>query len=890
MKPTSNVRSTRMPSPASAPSQTKLLERQPFLDELATILAGIAGGTGRTVLISGEAGIGKSSLVEHFTREHREAARVLWGACEALFTPRPLGPLYDIALQSQGDLLDLLRAEASRTAIFSTFLGELQRSPTPAIVVFEDVHWADEATLDLLKFLGRRIHQVPVMLLVTYRDDEVGAGHPLRFVLGDLPRQHVHRLSLPVLSKAAVAALAIGRGRSLEDLYVVTGGNPFFVTEVLASEGRDVPVSVRDAVLARAARLSPAAKEVLELASVVPGRIERWLLEELLRPEMPDVEACIGTGMLRLGTDALSFRHELARRAVEDTLPAPRRQHLHARVLEVLLARDTGEAARLVHHAEQAGQGEAVLKLAPEAARQAAALGAHREAASHLRAALQVADGLAPEQRAGLLEARSYECYLTSQIAEALQARRAALALWKQLGYAVDQGRCLRWMSRLSWFDGRNADAERYAEEAVAVLETLPPGPELAMAYSNRAQLHMLASESREAVVWGTRAIELAGTFGDVETVAHARNNVGTALLQLRNEDGRSVLEESLQLALEHGLEEHAARAFTNLSCQATEQRAYARAMRYLDEGIAYCAERDLDSWTLYMTAWRARAHFEQGRWDRAADDAGWVLDRYGITPITRIPALVVRGWVHVRRGDAGAEAWLDEARDLALQTGELQRIGPVAAARAEAAWLRGMPDAVLAEARVGFELARAHNDPRTLSELGFWMWCAGGLTELPEGMEPPYALHVAGDWRAAAGAWRRIGSPYEEALALADGDEEAQFEALDIFERLGARPAAEMLRRKMQEQGVRGVPRGRRPSTRENPYELTSRQMEVLALLAEGRTNTDIAERLFISPKTVDHHVSAILAKLEVSSRTEAATVALQHDLIHGVAKADRE
>jgi len=860
----------------------ELLEREQFLGELETILSDVVVGNGRFVLVSGEAGIGKTSLVDRFAEVHKAHGRVLWGACDALFTPRPLGPLYDIAHQTHSHLTALLAEEVPRASIFSAVLDLLENRPGPPIMIIEDAHWADEATLDLLKFLGRRIHRIKAMLVVTYRDDEMRADDPLRLVLGELPHRSVARLRLPPLSEDGVTTLAERAGRALGDLYAVTGGNPFFVTEALAGKAPGVPITVRDAVLSRAARLSPAARAVLELVSIVPARSELWLLGEAIGRDDSALEESVSAGMLRYDGETVGFRHELARLAVADAIPLPRRQSLHALVLKALLDRGSEMLlARIVHHAAQAGDGAAVLRYAPMAARQAAALSAHRESASHYQTALNYADGLAPEARAALLESRSYECYLTNQMEEALKARHEALEICKRLEDKRRRGDNLRWMSRLSWYLGRKAEAEGYGVEAVTILEALPPGPELAMAYSNRAQLHMLADENQQAVLWGLRAIELAEKLGATETLVHALNNVGTTEWVAHNEQGRSKLEESLRLALANNLQEHAARAYTNLASGAVRGRNYQLAMRYLEQGIAYTSEHDLDAWKLYMVAWRARAHFEQGDWDGAADDAGFALSHHLGSAITKIPALAVLGHVRVRRGDPDASSLLSEARDLAMQTGELQRIAPVAAARAEFAWLKGDLAQVMNEARLVLELARTHGDDWIQSEFLFWTWRASGALETHDRLATPYALHMSGDWRGAAAAWREIGCPYEEAMALAEGDESAQRAALALFERLGAGPAAERLRHALRATGRRGIPRGPRPSTRENPAGLTTRQVEVLALMGAGLSNAEIADRLFISPKTVDHHVSAILAKLDARTRAKAVSIALQAGLI---------
>jgi DNA-binding CsgD family transcriptional regulator len=859
-----------------------LLERADFFQQLQDTLVEVIHGHGRVTLVSGEAGIGKTSLVEQFAETRKSRCRVLWGACDALFTPRPLGPLHDIALQIRGDLLTLLEEEAPRATIFSAVFEELQSQPS-TLLVFEDVHWADEATLDLLKFLGRRINKLNSMLVVTYRDDEVRAEHPLRLVLGDLPRSSVRRVRLPPLSEDAVDELAARASKRIDDLYAVTGGNPFFVIEALASKDPGVPVSVSDAMLSRLARLTTDSRAVVELVSIVPTKAELWLLNESINPTTTALEECISAGMLLLDNGAIAFRHELVRRAIEDSLPATRVHSLHAQVLKALLSRGAEtQLSRIVHHAAKSGDADAVLKYAPIAARHAAALHAHRESALHYETALKYAGVLPPEQRADLFERRSYECYVTGQISDAWAARRQALEVWQQLGNKIRQGDDLRWMSRFAWYLGRKEDAETCGHEAITILEALPVSPELAWAYSNRAQLHMLAGQTNEAVFWGSRAIELAQNFDATEILVHALNNIGAAQLYAHEEQGWPKLEESLRLSIAHNLEEHASRAFTNLSAFALMNHDYPLALRYLDEGNAYATEHDLESCKRYMITARARVHFETGRWTMATDDAAFVLEHSLGYNVARIPALTVLGHIRVRRGDPDASGALTEAHELALLTKEVQRLSPIAAARAEMAWLTGDLKQVVAEAQSILLMAKDDNDPWLHGEFAFWLWRTGVTQPIEQEIAEPYALQIAGNWRAAADRWKEIGCPYEEATALADGDEAAQLEALAIFEKLGARPSTDKLRHKLRATGVRGIPRGPRPSTKENPAGLTARQMEVLSLMNDGCTNAEIAERLFISSKTVDHHVSAILAKLDAHNRVEAVSVALQSNLIN--------
>jgi DNA-binding CsgD family transcriptional regulator len=853
----------------------ELLERDELLERFEAAFAEAADGHGRLVLVGGEAGGGKTALLRAFCGRDR-AARVLWGACERLFTPRALGPFLDIADAAGVELGTLAPHRRAPYELLGLLAGELERRP-PTVLVVEDVHWADVGTLDVLKLLARRIETWPVLALVSFRDDQLTHSAPLQIVLGELAgARGVDRCHIAPLSLEGVRILAGPAGADGERLFERTGGNPFFVTEALAAGEVELPESVRAAVLARAAHLAPPARRLLEAAAVAPARIELWLLEAIAPGDLVALEECLASGMLRHDREALQFRHELARLAIEESVAPHHRTRLHRAVLAALSSNSAAgqvDPARLAHHAQAAGDVDAVLLYAPAAGERAAKLSAHQEAAEHFARALQHADVLSADRQAYLWERRSYECYLTHQIAEALAARREALALHKARGDRVREGDSRRWLSRLAWFDGDRVAAVTEARSAIDLLSREPPGRELAMAYSNQAQLCMLADDLPGASAAATRAIELADGLGETEILAHALTNLGGAQSLRVWPDGVAQLERSLALALEAGLEEHVARAYTNLGSRALRSRRYADADRYLSAGLAYCEEHDLDAWVAYMTGSVARLRFDQGRWDEAAKQAQIVLREAKVAVASRIEPLVVLGRLRARRGDPGAWDPLEEALVLARGTEELQRLAPVAAARAEARWLEGDPGAVAEETDAVLSLALSLGDPWASGELYAWRQRAALADRVDaEAVAEPFASELRGDWPAAARAWDELGCPYEAALARADSERDALLErALADFQRLGAVPAARATARRLRLRGVRNIARGPRRSTLKNPAQLTSRQVEILALLRDGLTNAEIADRLYITPKTVAHHVSAILAKLGVRSRRQA-------------------
>jgi DNA-binding CsgD family transcriptional regulator len=857
-----------------------LLERDADLEILDFALAEADTNSGSVVLVGGEAGIGKTRLVQSFARHHRDDARILWGACDDLSTPRTLGPFHDIAIQLNGALRKAV-VDGTRGEVFDAVLDAITDGKRTTAVIIEDVHWADGATLDVLKFLGRRIEHTSATLLLTYREEEVPANHPFMLLVGDLPASAVHRLRLAPLSIGAVEELAAGFSGSTAILFAETRGNPFLVTEALMAPGGDVPVNVREAVRTRAARLSQVGRAVAEFVSVVPGRTERWLLEMFPEFEVDALDECHQRGLIEFDGAAAWYRHELVREAMEESLTPGRRRMLNAVVFDALAGREA-DIARIVHHARGAGDATAIARYAPAAGRRASTAAAHREALAHFRIAVEYADELSAEAHAQLLTDYAVECYFTNEAVEGLAAAQRALALWRREGITIREGDVLRWLSRLHWWLGHGEKAVETGLAAVDVLTSIPASKELAMAYSTLAQVYMLAQQSSAAEAWATKAITVARDLGDQGTLAHALNNLGSTRLRLGDTSGYGLLEESLDISVRGRFDDHAGRAYANLSWTALDYREYEKAERYIEDGLSYAVKRELAGSLYYMTAERARLAFERGDWQRAEKDAQWVLSKPEEPGITRVPALATLARLHVRRGDPDADQTLEQAWHLAEPTGELQRMGPVAAGLAELAWLRdsrqGMGNAIADT----YELALVARQPWITDELAFWMWRATGTAPSLETSKTPFARQLAGDWQRAADGWAQLGCPYEQAVALMDSqDTPRQLEALEILDELGAVPAAAKLRRRLRASGVQRVPRGPRKETRSNPAGLTPRQVEVLALVAEGLTNTAIAERLFVSPKTVDHHVSAILTKLEASSRTEAAAIARDRRLV---------
>ena len=858
----------------------QLLERGQSLASLAAYAEQARQGDGRLVLVAGEAGIGKSALVEWLHSDLLDA-RWSWGACDGLFTPRPLGPLFDLAAELGGELERLCRAGAPREDLFGALLRQVSEPQALDVVVIEDVHWADEATVDLLRFLGRRLRDARVLLVATYRDEDLAASDPLRVALGEISRQRsTRRIELAPLSADAVRVLAGASGLDAAELYRLTGGNPFYVTEVVQAGMSEVPAVARDAVLARAVRLGGESREVLDAAALIGTRSDLRLIEAVTACPARAVDEILASGLLAGDGGRLRFRHEIARLAVEQAIPAHRRAAIHARILAALGSLGCADDARMAFHAEGAGDGPAVFRYASSAARRAAELASHREAAAQFERALRFAADVDPAAVAGLYDGLAYELGLLDRWDDAVAAGEAALALWRQTGDPLGQGGTLRHLSHTMWRLCRGAQANAAIEAAVAILEPLGPSAELARATANLAADRMEEGQSGAAIELAQRAGALAGSLGLPEVLSDALDTEACAM-SLQGGEWAALMQRALEIAVSGRLQAQAGRAYANMHANYCQQLRFDEADRCFAEAVAYCDEHDIGTYGTCLRGERTGMLEKMGRWDESASLCVELLTGSGASPINRINSLMSLGKIRARRGEAGARDYLDEAVTAADGTGEPQWIVPARLARAEAYWLEGKLDSAARDAEVADDLC-ARCGARDRGEAAVWLRRTGSRRPPRGELAEPYRLQAEGDWQGAARLWTSLGCPYEAALALHDAGQESELrEALKIFTGLGASAAAQVTRQKMRRLGIRSIPAGPRTATRAHPLGLTRREREVLDLICAGHTNAEIAAKLFISTKTVDHHVSAVLAKLDAPTREVAATHATRLGLV---------
>lgn len=848
----------------------ELLERERFLEALTEYAAEAVDGHGRFVMVTGEHGIGKTSLIDTFRELHGEL-RWLWGACDGSFTPHPLAPLYEIAQDIGGPLLELCRSDADRRAIFAAFLDELESSDQPTAVVVEDLHWSDESTLDWLLHLARRIGKTRTLVIVSYRDDGLLADSALRTAIAQIvTHRSTSRLSLLPLSADGVRRLAAGDGFEAERLHELTGGNPFYLTEVLAAGLDEVPQNVADVVTARAATLSEPAQTMLQAAAVLgrPSALE--LLAAVGDVDPAVLDECLTAGALVGTTGHYGFRHELSRQAVEYSIPDHRRTQLHAAALRLIQSGPgASDHARLAFHADGANSRAAAVRHASIAARKAAQLSSHREAIAQYERALRFAEEADVETRATLLEGLSESLSLRDRWEEASIHREAALGLRRQLGDPEAVSKNLRAQASCLWRLCRGDEAQRASDESFQLMAGAPDSLEKGWALTSYAAGWL--DDPAESLRLATTGLALAEHHGDGPLRARALATIGYQKFNLGDE-GWTEMEQSLRIAADVGSAPAVTHGYVNLYEAAV---GHLREKDYewcFTEGMAAGRDNDLNVYTICLRGSRAIVLMRRGQLAEAIELSTRTLAEE-MSAINRMHLLIPLALSLARQGEPAALDHLREARVLGDASGDAEWIIQIAAAHAQVAWLTG-DGGLVDEAMIGVLDRGELQDPWHRGAFAVWLQRIGRLDRELGTVPPPYGLELAGDNLGAADAWRALGCPFDEASALFfSGSPEALKRAHQIFSDLGAVPATALARQALREAGER-PPRGARTTTRAHPHGLTAREAEVLELVRERISNKEIAERLFISERTVDHHVAAVLAKLGVASRAEASKV----------------
>jgi DNA-binding winged helix-turn-helix (wHTH) protein/tetratricopeptide (TPR) repeat protein len=783
----------RAPPPLHDVHPLALLERDEPLAELTRALGAARSGSGRLVCVAGEAGIGKSALVRSFADQAADLAPVMVTGCDDLSTPRALGPIRDLVDRLPDDRRHDLADDLSGTNL-SRVLAAIG-AERGCVVVIEDLHWADDATLDVIRQLAGRVRELPVVVVLTYRGEEVGLAHPLRRLLAATRGPHVAQLALAPLSEDAVAALAVGSGRDAAELFDATGGNPLFVTELIAAPPGRLPSSIKDAVVARLGQLAPGDAEVVRAISIVPDRVERTAVEVLCGPSDDSLAVAEHRGLLAGDASHMWFRHELVRQAVEDTLASSERVRLHRKMARHLHDRHD-DPARVVHHATHCGDIELLLTAGPTAAHQASAAGAHRQAVRHIEAVLRHAPRLPVALRADLLTLQTHSLYLLNHFDASLASAKEAVAMSGEQDDPDQLARSLIAYARTSLWAVGPESAREAIERALAVLGEdgdlelrAIAHADLARAVGELATLGSVARANPVAVQHAQRALQLAEQVERPELQGYALMYLGSARLAIGDGAGADDLAHAIRILQEFPRTDLAVRACVNASGAAYRSGRFDQAERYVEHGLQLAKGTEFFSGGYRLALTRASVRVSRGQWREAESELRSLLSSDGEPGIMESFARCLLARVMARRGEhEGAQELVALARRAATGSNERRLVGPVAIAAVETSWLAGRSADLVELAEPALAGGAGAADHTIAAELTRYLQWAGvdrpGVGAAPE----PWASGLRGDWRAAAAQWRKRGEPYEEALELLSGDEpDASSRGVELLRALGA-------------------------------------------------------------------------------------------------------
>ncbi|MET9328295.1 AAA family ATPase [Tsukamurella sp. NPDC003166] len=843
----------------------ELIERDDDLSVLVAHAARARAGEGSMVLVTGEAGAGKSSLLEEFASGDH-GLRVVWGACDPLGTPRPLGPLFDVAAALGEPTRAALTSAEHAYQIFDAVAADLAREAT--LLIIDDAHWADQGTTDLLRHLLRRIRRISALVVVGARSGE--SADVVRLLSGDIARTAGSAsIAVRPLSARGVAQLVGELPLDPQVLHRVTAGNAFFVTQMIEHQGQTLPATVRDAVLARTVGLPAACWEVMNLLACAPGPLS----DAVLGPLGVSTEALRRLDELHLihrTGRGIAFRHDLCRLAVLEVIPPGAEPQLHRRLLAAYDGVGGTDPVIVAHHAAAAGDRERLRIATIDAARYCARSGAHRQSAEFYRMALDAgAVGGPDSDDAELLEALAAECYLIDRLDEAVDAGERALAARRAARDEEGMRSAHNALAVYHWYNADRTTADDHVRAAVGDGDDTSDSVHRGHAFAMSAFLAMQSSQVDDAREALRHADAIARACGSVELAARVSIISGVCDVLTERSSARDAVLDLLAHGPEH-LDEIYSSGYSNLGALDVEQRRLPEAAELLGRAIEMTLERDLPVCRVWQVGSRGRLALITGDWPAAVADSSTVLDGPG-APLARIWPSLVRGLVSVRSTGLPAPE-LDTAWELAARYGEPLRVLPAASALTEQQWLTGIPDPRVGAVAELLDRYGAAGTQWALGDLALWARRAGGTGEPAGVVAGPYRSWLDGDIAGAALEFGRIGAVYDAAVASVEsGGDRAVAAGLTSLDGLGAFAVADKLRRDLRAGGATVVPARRRRSTLANAAGLTSRQQEVLGLLAEGLTNDELASRLFLSAKTVDHHVSAILTRLGVVNRRDA-------------------
>jgi DNA-binding CsgD family transcriptional regulator/tetratricopeptide (TPR) repeat protein len=872
-----------------------LLERKNDLAKLSLLWANATAGWGKTVLITGEAGVGRTSFLQQFSQEIKNTGAYYVGCCEPLFSPRPLGPLYDIAPRLGKTFTQSIRNQENHSVIFASLLEELSRSAKPICLVIEDAQWADAGTLDLIQYLGRRIEALPILFVLSYRTCELAADHPLKAALGSLLREHTDRIDLLPLSRECVAGLAHKHSVRTDLLYELTQGNPFYLTEVLNTSSDTLPETVTRFIASKLAALSPAARQLCELVSTIPNEAELSVISQItfgceskLKGDDPElVERCTNSGLIDFTGTGLRFRHEIARRAVENSLSVLKRKSWHGVMLEIMIRDQTLPKARLVHHAAQAGLGALVLELAPQAAQEASLAGAHREACHHFATAIPFAKHSPLQVQAMLYEGWAYHGLMsTSMDSRFVEALKRAITLWKEIGNVERVGYNLRMLSVLNWSLGRIEDSFACVTEAIALLEKIPPSHALAMAYSMRSQNFVATSNLDQAIIWGEKALKVATKLEATEAIVHALCNLGTALMRSHCVEGETMIKRSIAIGQARGFHEPTGVAYINYCESLLWQFRLAEAELVCNEGLDFVKRTGAWALSFSLMGLLAQIAARLNRFGESQTLAQKVLENTSLSPLVRWPALAATAMCLTRIGHPDGFAKLDElvalSRKLSLPHHQLH----ASIMQVETFWIAG--DLVRAKRALAsaLELRGDESSPWLIGQLSIW-WHRLNTRLDPSGLPvdvaiaAPFALEISGDVMGAASWWSERAFTFEQAICLMHAGDDGLVAAAQLLTQIEATPAVHRLRQLARKLKIQGVKRGHYGSAASNSFHLTAREIAILQFVAKGLSDGEIAEKVARSKRTIQNHVGSLLSKVGVKNRLTLVSVVQRSGLL---------